>query len=148
MTIDEAVVGGGRFGTDAEGYRAMLGFVARWSVFVSRYEVRVGAEGDRRRRVPEELLHLLDRRPAREQLGRRVVPEGVGGHLDARRVGRDREELLPAPIRQRLAELVDEHRLGQRLVRGQGAHDVAQRSVALLRIGELLGLPGQCWTPR
>ena len=30
MTVDEGVLGGGRFGTDIEGYRAMLGYVAGW----------------------------------------------------------------------------------------------------------------------
>src|SRR4051812_33584969 len=30
MTTDERVLGGGRFGTDIEGYRAMLGYVAGW----------------------------------------------------------------------------------------------------------------------
>lgn len=30
MTVDEVVVGGERFTTDADGYREMLGFVARW----------------------------------------------------------------------------------------------------------------------
>jgi transposase len=30
MTVDETVVGGGRFGTDAAGYRAMMAYVADW----------------------------------------------------------------------------------------------------------------------
>ena len=30
MTVDETVVGGGRFGTDIAGYRSMLGVVRRW----------------------------------------------------------------------------------------------------------------------
>ena len=30
MTADEAVVGGGRFGTDADGFAAMIGYVSRW----------------------------------------------------------------------------------------------------------------------
>jgi hypothetical protein len=30
MTADEAVLGGGRFGTDVAGFKAMLGYVTRW----------------------------------------------------------------------------------------------------------------------
>src|SRR3954449_12195857 len=31
MTAEERVLGGGRFGTDIDGYRAMLGYVAGWT---------------------------------------------------------------------------------------------------------------------
>ena len=66
MTADEGVVGGGRFGTDVEGFRQLLSYVAGWSERVwaiedcrhvsGRLERFLVARGERVVRVAPKLM--------------------------------------------------------------------------------------------
>ncbi|HLI76037.1 MAG TPA: transposase [Acidobacteriaceae bacterium] len=82
MTNDETVVGGGRYGTDADGYRAMLAEAKRWR---ERTWAVKGCQGIGRHianRLPAAGEHVVDV-PPKLSARTRVFATGQGRKTDA-----------------------------------------------------------------
>lgn len=93
MASDETVLGGGRYGTDAAGYRAMLAAARRWPERIWAVEGCQGIGGHIASRLLADGEHVVDV-PPKLSAQARVFATGQGRKTDAT----DAQRLRPAHL--------------------------------------------------